>query len=126
MPEFSGKVYFPRLAIPLSTVISSLGKFILNFVLFMGFVLYFLWMTAVPIQITFYAFLLPLLVLQMALLGLGCGIFSLSSGFQVQGSNAFDEFWGAVVDVCYTGSLSRIAGAWGLGDFYICSILWLL
>ena len=70
-----GKVYFPRLAIPLSTVISSLGKFILNFTLFMGFVLYFLWMTAAPIQITWYAFLLPLLVLQMALLGLGCGVF---------------------------------------------------
>ena len=70
-----GKVYFPRLAIPLSTVISSLGKFILNFTLFMGFVLYFLWMTAVPIQITWYAFFLPLLVSQMALLGLGCGIF---------------------------------------------------
>ena len=69
-----GKVYFPRLAIPLSTVISSLGKFILNFILFMGFLLYFLWMTDAPVRITWYAFFLPLFLLQMALLGLGCGI----------------------------------------------------
>ena len=69
-----GKVYFPRLSIPVATVISSLGKFILNFTFFMGFVFYFLWMTEVPIQITSYAFLLPLLVLQMALFSLGCGV----------------------------------------------------
>ena len=70
-----GKVYFPRLSVPLATVISSLGKFLLNFMLFMGFLIYFVYGTESLVQLTWYAFFLPLMVLQLALLGLGCGIF---------------------------------------------------
>ena len=69
-----GKVYFPRLSVPLATVISSLGKFGLNFILFSGFLLYFTLLAETSVQPNWYICLLPVLILQMALLGLGCGI----------------------------------------------------
>src|SRR5512140_1479647 len=36
-----GKVYFPRLAVPVSILISNLITFLIQFVMFLGFVLYF-------------------------------------------------------------------------------------
>jgi len=68
-----GKVYFPRLAVPVSVVISNLITFGVQFILFAGFWLYFYinGSTGNPqLSILF----LPLLVLQMAALGLGFGI----------------------------------------------------
>lgn len=68
-----GKVYFPRLAVPLSIVISNLIKFGIQLLLFLGFYFYFLGRGA-AIHPTRVLFLLPFLVLLMAGLGLGCGI----------------------------------------------------
>jgi lipopolysaccharide transport system permease protein len=68
-----GKVYFPRLAVPVSIVISNLIKFAIQLGLFLGFYFYFLGRgtTARP---TSALLLMPLLVLLMAGLGLGSGI----------------------------------------------------
>ncbi|WP_026840444.1 ABC transporter permease [Citrifermentans bremense] len=67
-----GKVYFPRLTVPISVVISNLVAFGIQFLLFLAVLVYYrsghLW--AEPQGMV----LLPLLVLQMAALGLGCGI----------------------------------------------------
>jgi len=68
-----GKVYFPRLAVPVSIVISNLARFGVQFVLLLAFYLYFLARGA-AIQPTQALWLLPLLLLMMAALGLGAGI----------------------------------------------------
>lgn len=67
-----GKVYFPRLVMPVSTVLSNLISFVIQFVFFLGFFVYYLVIGAVIPN--WYALLTPLLVIQMAALGLGFGI----------------------------------------------------
>ncbi|MCF6291686.1 MAG: ABC transporter permease [Desulfobacterales bacterium] len=68
-----GKVYFPRLTVPLAVVISNLISFAIQFALFLGFVAYYyLQGAAIHPQPLLFAF--PLLILQMAALGLGFGI----------------------------------------------------
>jgi len=72
-----GKVYFPRLAVPLSIVISNLIIFGIQIGLFLGFYIYF-WGRGFNIHPTLALLLLPLLVLLMAALGLGSGIIASS------------------------------------------------
>lgn len=68
-----GKVYFPRLAVPISILISNLVAFAIQLGLFLVFVVAFWWMGAeVRPQTTM--LLLPVLLLLMAGLGLGFGI----------------------------------------------------
>ncbi len=68
-----GKVYFPRLTVPLATVISALLQFAIQFVLFLCFYFYFMAKGA-PIEPKAWIIVLPVLLLQMALLGFGMGI----------------------------------------------------
>src|ERR1017187_2903968 len=68
-----GKVYFPRLTVPLSVVISNLIKFAIQFALFLGFLVFF-WLKGSSIHPSIYALLTPLFLLMMAALGLGVGI----------------------------------------------------
>ena len=70
-----GKVYFPRLVVPLATVLSNLLRFGIQFVLFLiVYAIYQLWVTPGQILTNGYALLLPLLVLMLAGLALGFGI----------------------------------------------------
>jgi len=69
-----GKVYFPRLIVPLSVLISTLYKFFMQFAIFMGLWVYFL-STSNKIHPQFaYMWLLPILILMMAGMGLGFGV----------------------------------------------------
>ncbi len=68
-----GKVYFPRLAVPLSICISNLVKFGLQLIFLMGFWLYYANLGA-DIRITAYAWLLPVAMLIMTAQTLGLGI----------------------------------------------------
>ncbi|WP_343338766.1 hypothetical protein TPELB_09720 [Terrisporobacter petrolearius] len=68
-----GKVYFPRLVTPISTVISGLINFSVQFLMFLGFMVYFK-MTGSPIQPNLYVLITPLLLVQLAALALGFGI----------------------------------------------------
>ncbi|MFA7407258.1 MAG: ABC transporter permease, partial [Anaerolineaceae bacterium] len=68
-----GKVYFPRLVMPISIIISNLLSFAIQFVFFLGFYLFF-YLQGAAIKLTEWAFTLPLLILLMAGLGLGFGI----------------------------------------------------
>lgn len=68
-----GKVYFPRLTVPLATVISSLLQFIVQFILFLGFYFYYMYQGAL-INPKLWILALPILLFQMALVGLGVGI----------------------------------------------------
>lgn len=69
-----GKVYFPRLIVPLSVVISSLFKFGVQFILFLGFFIYFVISHPGTFYIDQTIVLFPFLVLLMALIALGSGI----------------------------------------------------
>ena len=70
-----GKVYFPRLTVPLSVVIINMVKFGIQFLLFLGFLVYFIAGSApVKPKPNLYILLLPVLLLQMAILSLGAGI----------------------------------------------------
>jgi lipopolysaccharide transport system permease protein len=68
-----GKVYFPRLVTPISIIISNLITFAIQFVFFLGFLLYF-YLSGSAVTLTTWAFALPLLIILMAGLGLGFGI----------------------------------------------------
>jgi lipopolysaccharide transport system permease protein len=68
-----GKVYFPRLAIPVSILLSNLIGFAIQFGLFLLFVSYFALRQA-DIYPNQWILLMPLLLLLMAGLGLGLGI----------------------------------------------------
>jgi len=68
-----GKVYFPRLIMPLSKVISGLIKFGIQFGLFLLVYFYFLFHTE-SIHPNISLLLVPYLIVIMALLGLGFGI----------------------------------------------------
>lgn len=68
-----GKVYFPRLAVPVSVLISKLIAFGIQFALFLIFVVYFR-VRGADVHPNACALLTPLLLLLMAGLGLGFGI----------------------------------------------------
>lgn len=68
-----GKVYFPRLAVPVSLLLSNLITFVIQFGLFLLFVAYFA-LRGAEIRPNGWIWLTPLLVLIMAGLGLGFGI----------------------------------------------------
>lgn len=68
-----GKVYFPRLVTPISTVITGLINFCIQFTMFIGFEVYFIF-SGSNIKPNWWILATPFLVAQMALLGLGFGI----------------------------------------------------
>jgi lipopolysaccharide transport system permease protein len=68
-----GKVYFPRLSIPISVVISNLISFSIRLGMFLAFLAYF-WLAGAHIQPNLWILLLPVLILIMAGLSLGLGI----------------------------------------------------
>lgn len=67
-----GKVYFPRLIMPLTIVISNLMKFGVQFLLFIGFVTYFTLQS--QIQPNMAILLTPFIILLMALISMGIGL----------------------------------------------------
>lgn len=68
-----GKVYFPRLVMPITTVISNLISFAIQYVFFLGFWVYFL-ITTDSIEPNWFILMTPILLVHMALMGLGIGI----------------------------------------------------
>ena len=68
-----GKVYFPRLTVPISVVITNMITFAIQFGLFLVFLGYFYYEGA-SVQPNSCILLMPLLLIQMAVLGLGMGI----------------------------------------------------
>ena len=68
-----GKVYFPRLVVPIAVVITNFITFIIQFSLFLIFCIYF-YLIGSQFHPNIWILLLPLLLIQMAALGLGMGI----------------------------------------------------
>ncbi len=73
--QIFGKVYFPRLVMPISTVFTQLINFLVQFLMFLAFLTYYALRPGAAVQPDWRLILLtPLLLLQMAMLGLGFGI----------------------------------------------------
>ena len=68
-----GKVYFPRLVMPISTVFSELISLAIQYAFLLIFLIYYA-MTGQGAQLNWWALMTPLIVLQLALLSLGFGI----------------------------------------------------
>ena len=69
-----GKVYFPRLVMPISTALANLISFAIQFLMFILFWLYFIFFKHTGMYISGYIVLFPLLILQLLILGMGTGI----------------------------------------------------
>lgn len=67
-----GKVYFPRLLVPLSNILANLFKFSLQLIIFLGVWAYYISMGKV--EPNAYAWLLPLNLLAASFIGLGIGL----------------------------------------------------
>jgi lipopolysaccharide transport system permease protein len=68
-----GKVYFPRLTVPIAKVISYIFKFIIQFTIFLVFLFYY-YQQGAPVHPNLGGLALPLILIQMAVLGIGCGL----------------------------------------------------
>lgn len=73
--QLFGKVYFPRLVMPISTVLTQLINFLVQFALFLAFLAFYATRANTGVHPDFAMMLYtPLLLVQMAALGLGFGI----------------------------------------------------
>ena len=68
-----GKVYFPRLVMPISTVVSELISFAIQFVFLVIFLVYYT-LTGQGVQPNVWILMTPLIILQLAMLSLGVGV----------------------------------------------------
>lgn len=68
-----GKVYFPRLCVPISVVISNFISFTIRLGLFLAMLIYFM-LVGSPIHSNLWILLLPVMLLIMAGMALGAGI----------------------------------------------------
>lgn len=69
-----GKVYFPRIIVPISIVISNLVRFGIQLFIFSAFYCYYYYYKGADISLNRYTILFPLMVLIMGVLGLGLGM----------------------------------------------------
>jgi lipopolysaccharide transport system permease protein len=68
-----GKVYFPRIIVPLSIVVSNLVKFGIQFLIFIAFYIYYVF-NGMELELSSITLFFPLLVILMGFLGLGLGM----------------------------------------------------
>jgi lipopolysaccharide transport system permease protein len=66
------KVYFPRLTIPIANCLGNVWQFLVQFLIFLGFYFFFLFKGA-PIHFSYRVIIIPALIIQAGLLGLGMG-----------------------------------------------------
>lgn len=111
-----GKVYFPRLTLPISTVISSLLNFFIQTVMTFVFMLIYYFQGA-PIHPNIYLLIVPLLVIEMAMLGLGFGVIISSLTTKYRDLTVLIGFgvqlWMYLTPIIYPASSSPI-GKWCL------------
>ena len=68
-----GKVYFPRLVMPISTAISQFISFFIQFAFMLGFLVYYL-VTDAGLKPNIYILMFPIVLIQLAILGMGFGM----------------------------------------------------
>ena len=111
-----GKVYFPRLVVPLSVIISNLVAFAIQLVTFLCFWLFYKFFTATGglFGITPWILALPLLLLQTAAIGLGVGLWmsALTAKYRdfVHISAFLNQLWLYATPVVYP--MSEVSEKW--------------
>ena len=68
-----GKVYFPRLVMPISTAVSQFISFFIQFAFMLCFLVYYL-ITDAGVAPNLYILMMPVLLIQLAVLGMGFGM----------------------------------------------------
>ena len=108
-----GKVYFPRLTVPISNVVANLITFSIQFALFIV-LLGFYMLRGAPIHLTIAALALPLILLCMAALGLGTGVLVSAMTTKYRDLRQLVSFgvqlWMYATPVVYP--LSQVPGKW--------------
>ena len=119
-----GKVYFPRLVMPISTVLTQLISFAIQFVFFICFWLYYFIQGEIQPSWGFIAFT-PLLILQMALLGLGFGIIISALTTKYRDLAMLVTFgvqlWMYATPVAYSSSIVQEKVSESLFNIYMCN-----
>ncbi len=69
-----GKVYFPRICMPIATVFSHLISFGIQSSMFLIFLVIYHFVPGYSIGTNFFVLMAPVLIFQEALMGMGCGI----------------------------------------------------
>lgn len=69
-----GKVYFPRISMPIATVLSNLISLGIQSAMFLVFLVIYHFVPGYSVGTNWYVLMSPLLILEAAVLGLGCGI----------------------------------------------------
>lgn len=69
-----GKVYYPRLVSPIATALSKLIPFTIQFALFLGIMCFFSLKGDMDVRLSPAVLLLPILLFQLIVLSIGCGI----------------------------------------------------
>lgn len=106
-----GKVYFPRLVVPLSVIISNLAAFAIQLVTFLCFWLFYKFCTASGglFTMTPWVLLLPVLLLQTAAIGLAVGLWmsALTAKYRdfVHVSTFLTQLWMYATPVVYPMSV---------------------
>ena len=72
--QIFGKVYFPRIVMPMSIIVSNLLKYGIQLLIFIGFYLYYVLIEGMNIHPTISLVFFPFLVLVMGVFGLGLGM----------------------------------------------------
>ncbi len=72
--QIFGKVYFPRVIMPMSIIVSNLLKFAIQLFIFIVFYLYFVSINAIDFSFSLDLLYLPFLFVSMGVLGLGLGM----------------------------------------------------
>ena len=110
-----GKVYFPRLVMPISTVITGLLNLAIQSAIFIAFLVGYSFAGA-EICVTWMLALVPALVVQMALLGLGCGIIISSLTTKYRDLNVLVGFgvsaWMYITPIIYSVSSLPAESLW--------------
>jgi lipopolysaccharide transport system permease protein len=109
------KVYFPRLVVPVAALVSNLIAFAIQFATFIGFYLYFKYvLQAGGFGIGWTVMLLPLLVVQTALLSLGASLVMSAATARYRDlthlSALLLQIWMYATPVIYP--LSKFPGRW--------------
>lgn len=112
-----GKVYYPRLVQPISTSLSNLIPFIINFVLFVIVWAVFLITGTTSMQVTWWLLFIPLAVLELIVLSIGLGmiISAVTTKYRdLQMLVGFGlQLWQYASPVAYGLTLISLSPTWG-------------
>lgn len=113
-----GKVYFPRLVVPLALTFSNLGQLAINLALYLMFWVYFDVCTPTPLRFSWAMLALPVLVLHTAAISLGSGLWLAAMTAKYRdlrfASPFLAQIWMFVTPIVYPASVVAPQHRWVL------------